>query len=119
MVTATTPVRLDREIDAAARDEARLMSRSVAEQISHWARLGRELERSPGVSLSQVQAVLRGQASYDALNVPEQAIVRTAWAEAIAERRAGLNLAEVFEAEGHTYAELDEKGEIRAVTPKR
>ncbi|RJF88956.1 hypothetical protein D3874_19875 [Oleomonas cavernae] len=106
MATASTLVQLDSEIDAAARDEARLMSRNVAEQSS------------PDVSLSQVQAVLRGQANYDALNVPEQAIVRTAWAEVIAERRAALNLAEVFEAEGHAYAELDEKGEIRLVTPK-
>jgi hypothetical protein len=119
MATTIAPVRLDREIDAAAREEAQLMSRSVAEQVSHWARLGRELERSPGLSLAHVQAVLRGETSYDALNVLEQAAVRTAWAETLAEKRANLNLAQIFDAEGHDYAGLDENGEIQIVTPRR
>jgi hypothetical protein len=112
MATAATPIRLDRELAAAARDAAQTMSRSVAEQVSHWARLGRELERSPGVSVAQVQAVLRGQSAYDSLNQQEQAVVRATWDEQLATQLARLDLARDFAAEGHRYAELDADGRL-------
>ena len=118
MPTATTPIRLDRELDTAARDAARLMSRSVAEQVSHWARIGREIERSPEISLSAVRDVLAGREHYDRLRPPEQALVRTAWNEQLAEGLAALDLSRVFSAEGHRYAELDDNGEIRVITPE-
>jgi len=117
MATAAAPIRLDRELAAAARDAAQTMSRSVAEQVSHWARLGRELERSPQVSVAQVQAVLRGDAPYDGLGVQEQAVVRTHWDESLAATLATLNLAQAFEAEGHRYAELGADGQIHVSTP--
>ncbi|MBT9597070.1 MAG: hypothetical protein IV094_13895 [Vitreoscilla sp.] len=117
MVTAAAPIRLDRELAAAARDAAQTMSRSVAEQVSHWARLGRELERSPHVSVAEVQAVLRGARPYDALNTQEQAVVRATWDEGITATLAGLDLSRDFAAVGHRYAELDEHGALRVVTP--
>lgn len=117
MATAAAPIRLDRELAAAARDAAQTMSRSVAEQVSHWARLGRELERSPQVSVAQVQAVLRGDAPYDGLGVQEQAVVRTHWDESLAATLATLNLADAFAAEGHRYAELGEDGRIQVTGP--
>lgn len=117
MATAAAPIRLDRELAAAARDAAQTMSRSVAEQVSHWARLGRELERSPQVSVAQVQAVLRGDAPYDGLGVQEQAVVRTHWDERLAATLATLNLAEAFSAEGHRYAELGADGQIQVSPP--
>ena len=119
MPRAPTPIRLDRELDAAARDAARLMSRSVAEQVSHWARIGRELERGPEISVSAVHDVLAGRVSYDGLRPPEQALVRTAWDEQLSERLATLDLSQAFAAEGHKYAELDEQGEVQVVMPER
>lgn len=113
MPTAAAPIRLDRELAAAARDAAQTMSRSVAEQVSHWARLGRELERSPQVSVVQVQAVLRGEADYDALNAPAQAVVRTAWEEAVTARLASLDLASELAAAGRDYAEAGPDGAVR------
>ncbi|RPH64035.1 MAG: hypothetical protein EHM83_08945 [Burkholderiales bacterium] len=117
MPSATAPIRIDRELDASARDAARAMSRSVAEQVSHWARLGRELERSPDVSVANVQAVLCGQDSYDRLNAQEQALVRTAWDERMTTELAALDLAAAFRADGHSYAELDDDGQLRIVGP--
>ena len=117
MPTATAPIRIDEEIDAAARGAASRMSRSVAEQVSHWARLGRELERSPDVSVARLRAVLSGRRSYDTLSVPEQAVVRTKWNDEIAQRLASLNLTETFAAGGHQYAELDDAGRVVAGTP--
>ena len=117
MPTAPTPIRLDRELDAAARDAARIMSRSVAEQVSHWARIGRELERSPEIAVSTVRDVLAGRASYDQLRPPEQALVRADWDEQLSDKLARLDLSQAFAAEGHRYAELDDQGEISVVTP--
>jgi predicted S18 family serine protease len=119
MPGAAVPIRIDRELDASAREAARAMSRSVSEQVSHWARLGRELERSPDVSVARVQAVLAGERRYDELNPPEQAFVRTAWDEQIAERLANLDLAADFEAQGHSWAELAEDGSLRIVEPAK
>jgi hypothetical protein len=116
MPAAAAPIRLDREIDASAREVAKLMSRSVAEQVSHWARLGREMERSPEVSVTQVRAVLAGQASYDALGPTAQAVVRTQWSQGIDAALNKLDLSADFAAQGHHYAELDENGAVRVVT---
>ena len=112
MPTATTPVRLDAEITSAARKTAPRMSRSVAEQLSHWARLGRELERSPDVSLTLIQRTLDGQGDYDALPQKEQAVVRAMWAERLGTLRGQLRLDVNFAESGHRYAELDDKGRI-------
>ena len=62
MPTSNSPMRLDPELTAAARSSAASMSRSLSQQIAHWARIGRELERSPEVTVAAVQAVL-GHAS--------------------------------------------------------
>lgn len=117
MAAAAAPIRLDRELDASAREVARTMSRSVAEQVSHWARLGRELERSPDISVARVQAVLAGQRNYDELTSTEQAAVRTDWDEQLSAALESLDLSAAFGAEGHRYAELDEQGRLRVVTP--
>lgn len=117
MPTASAPIRIDDEIDTAARSAAKRMSRSVAEQVSHWARLGRELERSPDVSVARVRAVLSGRRSYDSLAAPEQAVVRTQWADNVEQRLAALDLSQVFATSGHTYAELDPQGQVVTVMP--
>ncbi len=122
-----SPMRLDAELTEAARATAGSMSRSLAQQIGHWARIGRELERSPGVTAPAVQAVLEGRGSYDHLNVQEQAIVRAHWAEGIEETRKNLRLDRVLPALGREAVELDDQGEVvvrktraaRKVLPKR
>jgi hypothetical protein len=112
MATSSSPVRLDSEITSSARKTASAMSRSVAEQISHWARLGRELERSPEVSLARIQKVLEGKAQYDGLAAEEQAVVRTQWAERMKGLHAQLRLDREFLQKHYDYAELDDKGRV-------
>lgn len=112
MGTAIAPVRLEAEITEAARGEATRMSRSVAQQVSHWARIGRELERSREVSADDIRRVLDGHADYDTLSAKEQAVVRAVWSGRIESLRTGLRLDKIFRDSGHRYAELDENGEI-------
>lgn len=100
MAIPNSPIRIDPELAAVARSTAESMSRSLSQQIAHWARIGRELERSQGVAMSSIQAVLDGQGDYDALNSPAQAVVRVNWAERIDEARKTLRLDRVLAAKG-------------------
>ncbi|HEU0256304.1 MAG TPA: hypothetical protein VFQ96_00535, partial [Microbacteriaceae bacterium] len=70
-----------------------IANRSAAQQINHWARIGRELEASPGTSLRDIRRVLPGEASYDDFGEHSQAVMRAIWDEQMAEGRARLNLA--------------------------
>jgi uncharacterized protein HemY len=112
MSNATTPIRLDAEITSAARETARHMSRSVAEQLSHWARIGRELERSPEISIRHIEGVLNGKKSYDALSAKEQALVRASWSARIETLSGPLRLDTEFRKTGYRYAELDAQGKV-------
>lgn len=112
MSNPTTPIRLDAEITSSARETARQMSRSVAEQLSHWARIGRELERSPDISIRHIEGVLNGKRSYDALSVKEQALVRASWSARMDELGSSLRLDTEYKKAGYEYAELDAQGKV-------
>ncbi|MGQ0699072.1 MAG: TA system antitoxin ParD family protein [Panacagrimonas sp.] len=112
MGTAFAPVRLEAEITDAARDAASSMSRSVAQQVSHWARIGRELERSPEVSADDIRRVLDGAGDYDQISTKEQAVVRAVWSGRGDSLRSGLRLDKSFQETGYRYAELDGQGEV-------
>lgn len=76
MSSKSQPVRLDPEITAFAKVIADRMSRTVAEQLSHWARIGRQIELSPDVSVPDLRRLLSAQAGHDALPAQAQALVR-------------------------------------------
>jgi hypothetical protein len=89
------------------------MSRSTAQQIAHWARIGREIEASEDVSLRDIAEVLGGRRPYDLLTTNEQAVVRAEWTERMTARRGELDLAAAFAAAGRPFVELDEQGDVR------
>jgi hypothetical protein len=108
---------VDSDVVESARHFGTAMSRSVAQQVTHWARIGRELESGPSVSLREIAQVLAGHRSYDELDSEQQAVVRADWSEAIEGRIAELDFAEEFGAQGRAYSELDEHG--RAIRHSR
>jgi hypothetical protein len=108
---ASAPTRIDEDLFAAAKSAGEVLSRSAAQQINHWARIGRELEASPAVSARDIAAVLSGRAPYDDLPTREQAIVRAEWAERMAALRADLDLEEELTAAGDTWVEADAQGQ--------
>ena len=118
MATLPSPLRLDPELTRSAEPVAEKMSRSVPEQIAHWARIGRELERSPEVSIAQVRKVLDGAAEYDALPPREQALARAAWLERMQALGAALDLEQEFTASSYRYAELNDRGAVTVHEPK-
>lgn len=118
MTTSQTPIRIDRELADSAKEIAPKLSRSVAQQISHWARLGRELERSPDLCVKDIQRVLAGQQHIDELGPREQAVVKAEWLERMEALRSGLRLDEEFRTAGYQFAELNAAGEVVVRRPR-
>jgi hypothetical protein len=73
-----TAIKLTDDFVELARGEGRVMGRSIAGQVEHWARLGRALERAPGFDYERIRAVLSAQASFDALGADEQTVALAA-----------------------------------------
>jgi hypothetical protein len=111
-MATTSPTRIDDDLYASAKIIGPLMSRSAAQQIAHWARIGREIEAADSVSHRMVADVLAARRDYDTLTAEEQAVVRAEWAERTDARREGLDLAREFADERRTYVELDENGNV-------
>jgi hypothetical protein len=109
-MSTSAPTRIDADLFAAAKAAGELLSRSAAQQINHWARLGRELEASAAVNARDVAAVLAGRASYDDLGAREQAVVRAEWDERMAALRDALDLEGEFVVAGDTWTEADADG---------
>lgn len=112
MVQESRPARVPLDLYESAAVAAGITSRTVAKQIAHWVRLGRELEMSPQVTYRDIVRVLAGRDSYDSLSAHEQAIVRQEWAERIAETQAQLDFADEFGRAGSWYSELDGDGNV-------
>ena len=113
----TAPTRVDEDLFASAQMVASVMDRSAAQQITHWARIGREIEAGASISHRVITEVLSNQASYDELTAEEQAVVRAEWGERIEARRASLDLAKRFAAQGASFAELDDDGHVVVRAP--
>ncbi|HVX08136.1 TA system antitoxin ParD family protein [Humibacter sp.] len=114
----SSPTRIDGDLFLAAQAVAQTQSRSAAQQIDHWARIGRELEASPRVTNEAVRLVLAGQASYDTLSEESQAVVRATWEERIAEQLDRLNLTAELTAVGDPWVEGDAAGEMVVRRPR-
>jgi hypothetical protein len=109
---STIPTRVDQNLFEAAKAAGALYSRSAAQQLAHWARLGREIEASPSVTQDAIARVLAGQALYDELPDPAQAVVRVEWDDRIAATLAELDFTESLHAAGKPWAEADEDGNL-------
>lgn len=106
------PTRVDGSLFEAAKSSGAVNSRSAAQQINHWARIGRELEASNKVSQRDIEAVLAGKVSYDALGEREQAVVRATWDERVAQGITALDVAGEFAVAGESWSEADDDGQV-------
>lgn len=106
------PARIDGELFEAAKSAGAVHSRSAAQQLNHWARLGRELEASGALTTSDIERVLAGELSYDALGESDRSAVRAEWRERIDTLIRKANLAVEFNEAGETWSELDDDGNI-------
>jgi len=108
----TSSLRVDDELYASAKLVGSASSRSAAQQIAHWALVGREIEASHHIASRDIAGVLAGRQNYDALTPREQAVVRAEWSERIDAMSEALDLRSEFEAEGRAFVECDEDGAV-------
>lgn len=111
-MATSSPVRIDEETHEAAQAIAPTMGRSTSQQISYWARIGRAFDMSPNSSTRAIEQVLNGEADYDSLNFFEQAVFRSRRDERTRKRLQDLDLEAAFAAEGRSYVELDDDGNV-------
>ena len=113
-MASSPPTRLDADVYRDAAAVAPSTSRSTAQQLSHWARLGREVEATVIVATRRraVDAVVAGQGGYDELTADEQAVVRTAWQERIDHLVDEVHVGAARLGEGKTYLALDADGAV-------
>ena len=69
-----TAIKLSDRFVGLARGEGKVMGRSIAGQVEHWARLGRAVERAPGFDYGRVRRALKAEESFDDLRADERAI---------------------------------------------
>ena len=111
--TPSKPTRFDAALFESAQAAGARTQRSAAQQLAHWARLGRELEASGGLSQRDIDRVLAGQLPYDELGDRDQAVVRAAWRDGVDSDLAELNLRARFEAQGRTrWSDADRDGVV-------
>jgi len=108
----TSPARIDDDLYASAKLAGEVQSRSASQQVVHWARLGREIEASAGISPKDIAEVLAGSRSYDRLGPKDQAVVRAEWSVRMDALREALDLAETFGAADRSWVELDDDGDV-------
>lgn len=90
-MATTTPTRFDADLFEAARTAGKRSNRSAAQQLAHWAALGRELENSTDLSSRDLTRFAAG-APYDTLSTAGQVAARAAMADDIASGVAHLDL---------------------------
>lgn len=106
------PTRISGDLFAAAKAVGEIQSRSAAQQLDHWARIGRALESAPMVTQGLIERVLSGQLSYDAICDLEQATVRATWEEKISEKLTDLNFEDRMIEVDLPWAEADAEGQV-------
>ncbi|MBY4130897.1 hypothetical protein HQO83_21100 [Rhodococcus fascians] len=109
----TSSLRIDDDLYDAAKVAGSAASRSAAQQIAHWASIGREMELSHRVPVRDIADVLAGKARYDDLTPYKQAVVRAEWAEQIELVTQSLDFESEFTAQGRSYVESDEHGTVQ------
>ncbi len=112
MSSTSSVTRVDSDVVESARHFGTAMNRSVSQQVTHWARIGRELESGSSVSQREIVQVLAGHRSYDELDSVQQAVVRADWSEGVEDRIGQLDLAEEFRGQGRAYSEIDQHGQV-------
>jgi hypothetical protein len=114
----TIPTRVTTELFDTAKVIGDMTSRSAAQQIEHWARIGREIELASTLAQRDIAAVLAGSMEYDSLATEEQAVVRAKWARLMRERRESLDLERDFGLRDETYVDVDDEGNIVRHSPQ-
>ncbi len=112
-----TALKINDDIATAARAESQLAQRSLTQQVEYWARLGRALERMPGVSMDRIRQVLAAQDDFDALSADERALALGALETLTFNPGGDRSLKREKKAAGQTCTTLDDAGRVIEIGP--
>jgi hypothetical protein len=110
--TPSTPTRVAEDVATTAKAVALAENRSAAEQISHWARIGMQVERSGSVANRRVLAVAAGQAQFSSLTDDERVAAHAMVDARISELAAAQSFGAAARDEGYSTVSLDEDGNL-------
>ncbi len=108
----STPTRVAADVAATATTVAATENRSVAEQITHWARIGMQVERAGSVATRRIMDVVSGRAQFSALDDDERTVAHGLIDARISELAAAQSFGAKARAEGHATVSLDEDGNL-------
>jgi hypothetical protein len=111
----SSAVKLSDELVLTARREARIASRSMTQQIEHWARIGRVVERAGGQDPKRLRAALAAELDFDGLTNEERAVVLGELEAAIFRPHGDEAVAEHVQSLPGRRSELDEQGRLISV----
>lgn len=112
-----TAVKLSDELVESARGESSLWSRSMTQQIEHWARIGRALERSGSVDVGRLRAALRAEVAFDELSAEERVVVLGELEQAVFQPEGDAALAAKLKDRGTPLSGMDDAGRLAAFLP--
>ena len=111
---AGQPTRIASDLYAAAQQVAVRESRSAAEQVNHWARVGQSVAMHRSASRRRIDAVLAGTLPMSVLRPDEREVVNAELDAAISERAQSTPLGP---AAGVTTVALDDDGRLVEYRP--
>lgn len=106
------PTRIAADLFAAAKEAAARESRSAAQQIDHWLRVGQGVALQETASRRRIEAVLAGSLPMSALRPDERTVVHAELDARIAEKARSTALGRVVSARGVTTVALDDEGRL-------
>lgn len=111
------PTRIAPDVYAAAQQAARQQSRSAAQQIDYWVRIGQGLSLLQSASRRRVEAVLAGTLPMRALRPDERLLVNAELDAGVAVKAQSTPLGAAVAADGVTTVALDEQGRLVEYRP--
>jgi hypothetical protein len=108
----STPTRVASDVAANASSVAPAENRSVAEQISHWARIGMQVERAGSVANRRIIDAAEGRVPFAALSADERTAAHALVDARIAELAASQSFGAATRAAGAATVSIDDDGTL-------
>lgn len=111
------PTRIAPDVYAAAQQAAMRESRSAAQQIDHWVRIGQGLSMLQSASQRRIEAVLTGALPMSVLRADERVIVNAEIDAMVTAKAQTTPLGLAASADGVTTVALDDEGRLVEYRP--
>ena len=109
---ASVPTRAAADIAETAASVGQRESRTMAEQINYWTRLGMQLDRSTTAESRRVQAAITGDGQFSALTDSERIVAQASVDAALAARVAAARFGPNARRAGHVTVSMDDDGKL-------